>query len=113
MWTQGGILCNGIRSYHLKLFGIRHVDAFAQYMQDFNNFAAVEISLLHSQPFTNVSFHFPVIVDLTTHVASVDKTNDTPTGQGLGYKGEGPEVIGRTTTTALCVQTALCWIALC
>jgi hypothetical protein len=35
-----------------------HIDAFVPYWHEFKNSVAVEISLLHSQPFTNIHLHF-------------------------------------------------------
>jgi hypothetical protein len=40
-----------------------HIPAFVPPWQEFKNSTAVEICLLHSQPFTNSHFHFYIIVE--------------------------------------------------
>jgi hypothetical protein len=60
-----------------------HIDALAPSWHEFKNFVAVEIGLLHSQPFTNSHFHFFVTVETgdLPSVASEAQTNGSPTGQ--------------------------------
>jgi len=38
----------------------------AQSWREYKMYMAVEIRLLHLQPFTNIHFHFLIIVDLST-----------------------------------------------
>lgn len=40
-----------------------HLEAFLPSWHEFKNLIMSEVSLLHSQPFTNVSFHFLIIVE--------------------------------------------------
>jgi hypothetical protein len=43
-----------------------HIDAFVPPWYDFKNPVAVEIDLLHSQPFTNSHYKFFIVVESTT-----------------------------------------------
>ena len=79
-----------------------NIDAFVKSRHDFNSSAAVEVRILHSQPFTNSRFHFLVIVEsMASRVASGIKQVVNRRGKVRGIKVDGREFNGRTTTSTL------------
>jgi hypothetical protein len=74
------------------------IDAFASSRHEFTFYVAVEIGLLHSEPFPLLRYWG--IGDLRS-VASEAQTNGSPTGQGQDCGVDGPEVPSGTTATTL------------